>query len=91
MRQTRPAVQQQVRATLNGRPITGQQPMGVPNPQMSRLGTGVPAAPQQPRAGYKYTSNMRNPPSQGMPSAPQMPQVRETAVGIDFWDCVESL
>merc|ERR1719318_2187557 len=70
------AAQQQVRAPVNSRPITGQQPSTT-----QRMATGmqqtpvvrqvVPTAPagQGPRPNYKYTTTMRNPPQPGVQAA----------------------
>ena len=84
MRQVRPA-QQQVRATVNARPITGQQQAAaqrmtsVPAAGM-RPTAGMPAA-QPPRPTYKYTPTMRNPPT--APAAQMPPAVQPVSAFVD--------
>lgn len=83
IRQVRPTAQQQVRATVNARPITGQQQAaaqrmtGVPNagmrPATAAAAAGMPTA-QGPRPTYKYTPAMRNPPT--APQAQMAPAVQ---------------
>jgi len=74
MRQARPAgmAQQQVRPpAMSARPITGQQPLAVPQQRAAGMPSamGIPqmsgaamAMPQMPRAAFKYNQAMRNPP-----------------------------
>lgn len=81
MRQARPTSQQQVRAAVNARPITGQQPtpgqrMGMPGPM------GRPGPPMQPRPGFKYTTTMRNPPSQAQVPPHAAAQVAPQAIHV---------
>jgi polyadenylate-binding protein len=82
MRQVRPVgmAQQPVRASaIPARPITGQQPVAVPQqrPPVMQSSMQIPVAMQgmQPRPGFKYNSGMRNPaqvmPGQPMPAMPQ--------------------
>lgn len=70
-RPTSAAAQQSIRAASNARPITGQQPGGVPN-QIPRPAGAAMQAAQGPRP-YKYNTNIRNPAQPGMPQQPQMP------------------
>ena len=67
---------QQMRAAVNARPITGQQPNG-----NARMGApmGVPRAAMagmqgQPRTQFAYTKTMRNPPTQQQAPLPPPPQ-----------------
>lgn len=67
---------QQMRAAVNARPITGQQPNG-----NARMGgpIGVPRAAMtgmqgQPRTQFTYTKAMRNPPTQQQAPLPPPPQ-----------------
>jgi len=62
-----------VRSMQSARPITGQQPMGVPQGMGGRsmgMPQGGPVMPQPRPAGFKFTPAMRNPPNQGsLPSS----------------------
>ena len=76
MRPLRPGVGgQQMRAAVNARPITGQQPNG--NAHMA-VPAGMPRAAMagmqgQPRTQFAYTKTMRNPPQQTQPAPPPPP------------------
>uniref|UniRef100_A0A1W7R9X3 Polyadenylate-binding protein n=1 Tax=Hadrurus spadix TaxID=141984 RepID=A0A1W7R9X3_9SCOR len=75
-----------MRANMNARPITGQQTAAAPGRRMAPLATVAPATRAtlpaanvaQPCPAYKYTANMRNPPSATM----QAPVVQQAAVHI---------
>jgi polyadenylate-binding protein len=90
MRQARPAgmTQQQVRpSAMSARPITGQQPLAVPQQRAAGMppAMGIPqmsgaamAMPQIPRAAFKYNQAMRNPP-QAVPGQQAQPvQIPQT-------------
>jgi polyadenylate-binding protein len=72
MRQARPAGMQQVRPSpMSARPITGQQPLSVPQQRaavmpsamgMTQLSGAAMGMTQMPRAAFKYNQAMRNPP-----------------------------
>lgn len=81
MRQVRPVQMppQQVRGPMSARPITGQQPVAVPQqrPAVMPSSMGIPVqmqGMQPPRPGFKFNPGMRNPaqvmPGQQMPSMP---------------------
>lgn len=82
MRQVRPVAMapQQVRAPMSARPITGQQPVALPQQRPAgvmptQMGMQVQMQGMQPRPGFKFNPGMRNPaqvmPGQQMPA--QMP------------------
>ena len=86
MRQARPTgAQQGMRAAMNARPITGQQPNGAPGTRMGVPGAGMPRGAggtmqgmppgAQPRASFKFTPAMRNPPPQQVPQQQSIQQV----------------
>jgi len=59
-----------VRSMQSARPITGQQPMGVPQGMGGRsmgMPQGGPVMPQPRPSGFKFTPAMRNPPNQVVP------------------------
>lgn len=90
MRQPRPAgTQQQIRAAVNARPITGQQAgapprmPGMPAAHMQRAGQAPVPGQQAARPSFKYTPTMRNPPSQpAVPQAQQVAQIPPQAVHV---------
>jgi len=91
MRQPRPAGPPGVPAGIRSaaRPITGQQP-GVPPAAAQRVPTvmpgqirpNMPGAPQQQRPSYKYTTAVRNPPTQAAVPQQAVPQVASQAVHV---------
>lgn len=81
MRQPRPAVgQQQVRAAINARPITGQQTANTTMPPQMPRGPGAMA--QGARPNYKYTATMRNPPQPAVAQPQVSQQVAPQAVHV---------
>jgi len=91
MRQPRPAGPPGAAAGIRSaaRPITGQQP-GVPVAAAQRVPTvmpgqirpNMPGAPQQQRPSYKYTTAVRNPPTQAAVPQQAVPQVASQAVHV---------
>lgn len=89
MRQTRPAMPQNPAAVRTAaRPITGQQPVQataaqrVPQVMPGQVQPNMPGAPQQQRPSYKYTTAVRNPPTQAAVPQQAVQQVAAQAVHV---------
>lgn len=76
MRTARPMAQQPMRAAaMSARPITGQQPVAMPQQRpavMQSMGMPGPMSVQMQRAPFKFNPAMRNPP-QAVPGQPMPP------------------